>query len=350
MGTKNLKIILIKNKEILEVKIDKYSADYARGEGFALEVSTREGYRETVGCVISSDLAAIKRKNLSGKSSRLTEYEKVVLSVRAYCNPDFSLDENNEFLITTDNYKNLVKTGRDNSKVKEEIKRKLFIFFSNRPKYLIDATSLYCSLPYDITSIRDSLSLLEEIEDIKVANKQVEHWHTLYKLNSKIYKELEAKFGSEKQPSQDETYLVAQDKKKYDFFICHASEDKMTFVDELASTLAEEGFEIWYDDFIPRWGDSLREQIDDGLKLSKYGIVVLSKNFIRKDKKWAHRELNALFAQEQKGKKILPIWHDIDEEEIREFSPLLLDKKAMRSSDGIDKIVEEAKRLLGKNE
>jgi len=39
---------------------------------------------------------------------------------------------------------------------------------------------------------------------------------------------------------------------------------------------------VWYDALSIGWGDSLRAKIDDGLKKSKFGIVVLSKDYIRK--------------------------------------------------------------------
>ena len=65
----------------------------------------------------------------------------------------------------------------------------------------------------------------------------------------------------------------------YDAFISHASEDKQEFVRPLAETLTELGLKIWYDEFELKVGDSLRGSIDRGLVNSKYGIVVLSKNF-----------------------------------------------------------------------
>jgi len=96
----------------------------------------------------------------------------------------------------------------------------------------------------------------------------------------------------------------------YDVFISHASEDKDDFVRPFAVYLRENGVSVWYDEFELQIGDSLRRNIDKGLKYSRYGIVVLSEAFFNKD--WPQRELDGLFAREINGEKvILPIWHKI---------------------------------------
>jgi len=100
--------------------------------------------------------------------------------------------------------------------------------------------------------------------------------------------------------------------KKYDVFISHATEDKQSFVEPLANALKEVGIKVWYDGFVLEWGDGLRDSIDRGLVNSKYGIVVFSKAYLNKKRKWTKHELDGLFAKEIEGKKvILPIWHNI---------------------------------------
>ena len=113
----------------------------------------------------------------------------------------------------------------------------------------------------------------------------------------------------------------------YDVFICHASEDKDEFVRPLAFELQKSHIEVWYDEFSLMVGDSLRETIDKGLSKSRFGIVVLSPAFF--NKKWPQRELNGLVAREmnESNDVILPIWHDINIEDIMKFSPPLADKK-----------------------
>ena len=114
----------------------------------------------------------------------------------------------------------------------------------------------------------------------------------------------------------------------YDAFISHASEDKEAFVRPLAKKLTALGFQIWYDEFDPKVGDSLRQSIDRGLAISEYGIVVLSKAFFAKN--WPQYELNGLAAREIEGKKVvLPIWNHIDKAEVLKYSPPLADKVAL---------------------
>ena len=63
----------------------------------------------------------------------------------------------------------------------------------------------------------------------------------------------------------------------YDVFISHASEDKKEFVAPLVEKLQDAGITVWYDALELQWGKSLREQIDNGIKRSKFAILVLSK-------------------------------------------------------------------------
>lgn len=134
---------------------------------------------------------------------------------------------------------------------------------------------------------------------------------------------------------------------KYDVFISHASEDKENFVRELAETLINDyNFKVWYDEFSIKWGDSLRESIDKGLKSSKFGIVVISKSFMKKG--WTKYELDGLVQKEMTyGKTILPIWHDITKDEVQNFSPSLAGRKALNTSMyTIKEIAEELKNIL----
>ena len=114
----------------------------------------------------------------------------------------------------------------------------------------------------------------------------------------------------------------------YDAFISHATEDKAKVVKPLANALARLGFNIWYDEFELEVGDSLRQSIDQGLANSRYGIVVLSPDFFAKN--WPQYELNGLTAREIDGRKvILPIWHNVDHDDVLSYSPALADKIAL---------------------
>lgn len=120
---------------------------------------------------------------------------------------------------------------------------------------------------------------------------------------------------------------------EYDVFVSHAFEDKEAFVDELVGEMEKIGFKVWYDTQRLQWGDSMRERIDNGLKKSRYGIVILSLNYIAEHKYWTKTELNALFQLETvNGKTILPIWHDLTKKQVVEYSPMIADRKAMTTA------------------
>ncbi len=127
---------------------------------------------------------------------------------------------------------------------------------------------------------------------------------------------------------------------QWDVFISHASEDK-PYVSTLAQALQTKGLRVWYDKFTLTVGDSLREKIDQGLSNSRYGIVVLSPSFFKKN--WAKAELDALVAiQNTAGQKvILPVWHNITQAEVLQHSPLLAGRLAVLSTEGLDHVVAE---------
>jgi hypothetical protein len=121
-----------------------------------------------------------------------------------------------------------------------------------------------------------------------------------------------------------------QSKKQYDAFICHASEDKDEIVRPLAELLKRMELEIWFDEFELSIGDSLRRKIDRGLASSRFGVVILSEAFFKKE--WPQRELDGLVSGEVEGRQvILPIWHKITKEQVYFYSPPLADKFALRT-------------------
>lgn len=129
---------------------------------------------------------------------------------------------------------------------------------------------------------------------------------------------------------------------KWDVFIAHATEDQQEVARELANDLAAKGLTVWYSEFSLKVGDSLRQSIDRGLAHSRFGVVVLSKHFF--EKHWPQQELNGLATRESGGQKvILPVWHKVTVEEVRQFSPMLADRLAVSTDEGQAQVV---KRLL----
>lgn len=132
----------------------------------------------------------------------------------------------------------------------------------------------------------------------------------------------------------------------WDLFISHASEDKEEVAKPLALLLEAKGLKVWLDENELSLGDSLRAKIDHGLANSRHGLVILSASFFEKE--WPQRELDGLVALESaKRKVILPVWHGVDREYVASFSPILADKYAVSTSQGLDRVVDEVTRAIG---
>ena len=158
---------------------------------------------------------------------------------------------------------------------------------------------------------------------------------------------------SELQQQLSETVVLPQQHnsestEEYDVFVSHAWEDKEDFVDEFVDALKKQGLKVWYDTNKLKWGDSMREKIDKGLAKSRYGVVILSPNYIAEHKYWTKAELNGLFQVESiNGKVILPIWHNLTKKQVVEYSPIIADRKAMTTAAMTpEEIATELKELF----
>lgn len=143
-----------------------------------------------------------------------------------------------------------------------------------------------------------------------------------------------------------------QNTPEYDVFVSHAWEDKADFVDEFINELRSIDIKVWYDTSEIKWGDSLRKRIDDGIRKSKFGVAVLSPNYIGEGKYWTKAELDGLFQRDSIGGKVLlPIWHNLTKKEVMEYSPIIASKLAMNTASMTPtEIACELKKLLSNME
>jgi Tol biopolymer transport system component len=131
-----------------------------------------------------------------------------------------------------------------------------------------------------------------------------------------------------------------------DVFISHASEDKGAVARPLAEHLRDLGVSVWFDEFELKIGDPLREKIDDGLRHSRVGVVILSQSFFSKN--WPKRELDGLTVRQIAGERnvILPVWHDVGPSDVESYSLPLANLVAAKSSDGVEAVAQQIVDVL----
>jgi len=116
--------------------------------------------------------------------------------------------------------------------------------------------------------------------------------------------------------------------KKWDLFLSHASDDKETVVEPLAQALAKLGLSIWYDSMAMSPGATLTASIDEGLAHSTFGVLVITPRFLAK--RWPKYEADALLAREARGETMIQLlFHDVDYDDVKQWSPELADRLAI---------------------
>jgi hypothetical protein len=135
-----------------------------------------------------------------------------------------------------------------------------------------------------------------------------------------------------------------------DIFLCHSSEDKEEVVKPIFEACNQAEISCWYDEAEIKWGDSITQKVNEGLRISQYVIVVFSTAFIEKN--WPKRELNSVLNLEAStGEvKVLPLLVGTEQEKsaILAGFPLLNDKRYLPWDGDLRKIVEALLSRLGR--
>ena len=123
---------------------------------------------------------------------------------------------------------------------------------------------------------------------------------------------------------------------EFDVFISHANDNKAEFVNNLTDALNKLGITIWYDANTLEWGDNWKLQIRNGLKKCRFGIVVISPEFLGRE--WTEKELNELLQrQNESGEKvILPLLYKMTIGDLRKSYPQVADFQAVVVSPETD--------------
>lgn len=96
---------------------------------------------------------------------------------------------------------------------------------------------------------------------------------------------------------------------KYRIFLSHSDKDKL-FVDKLANDLEKSNISVWYDKWNIKVGDSIVNELNEGIKKSIYLGIIISSNSLTSG--WVTKELAAAIVNEVETQKVvvLPILLD----------------------------------------
>ena len=122
-------------------------------------------------------------------------------------------------------------------------------------------------------------------------------------------------------------------------FISHASEDKQDIAKPLCDGLKNNGFQVWYDNDDIHIGNSIKQSIVYGLAKYDVFIMIISPNYFKKN--WTNFEFGCISnLGVSTNKKIIPIFYNVNREEIIKTYSFLGDIKSIAYDGSIDNIVK----------
>ncbi len=124
---------------------------------------------------------------------------------------------------------------------------------------------------------------------------------------------------------------------KESVFISYDSRDREEYVSPLIKALGQRHIPFWYDEYSLKVGDPLRESLEEGIRKSKYCIILLSKNFLS-NPGWTKSEFDSIISKEiiESKKVILPININVSSKEIYDYSTILYGRKFITWDKGIE--------------
>ena len=145
---------------------------------------------------------------------------------------------------------------------------------------------------------------------------------------------------------------TAQEKEiiEYDVFLSHSNLDKDIFVTELSEKLSGKNLNVFEDVKVFKIGQSQTDMMNMGIINSRFVVVFLSPNFIQSG--WSDYEFKSFLNREINENKIiiLPIWHEVSVEEVRNYNPYLVDKFALSTEKyTADEMVEHIAQVINQS-
>jgi len=131
-----------------------------------------------------------------------------------------------------------------------------------------------------------------------------------------------------------------------DVFLCHAWDDRGGSAKDLHDLLDARGVSVWFSEKDVALGSSLLRAIDNGLRISRIGIVLATPALLKslEAQGIADKELSALLATE----RVIPVAHETTFDAVRDVSPLLAARSGLTSAGSLDDIaakIADAVRL-----
>ena len=113
----------------------------------------------------------------------------------------------------------------------------------------------------------------------------------------------------------------------HDFFLSYKRKDEPNFVEELADAVQSRGYQVWYDEFEIKPGDSITASIERGLNNSLIVVLVLTRNYFEG---WSEQERRAAYHLFMSQKtRLVPLWIGIDASYVSQKAPFLSDLAAI---------------------
>jgi len=127
----------------------------------------------------------------------------------------------------------------------------------------------------------------------------------------------------------------------WDVFISHAKEDNDQIARPLAKALIDRSLSVWYDENDRVLGNGLVQNIDRGISGSNYGIIIVSRDYIKNN--WTIHEFGIIrYKAVEQRKPVFSIWHKVTSSEVQSFSWDMASITAYKSEDvSIEKIADE---------
>lgn len=121
-----------------------------------------------------------------------------------------------------------------------------------------------------------------------------------------------------------------------DVFLCHASDDRGGSAKDLHDLLEARGVSVWFSEKDVALGSSLLRAIDNGLRISRIGIVLATPALLKslEAQGIADKELSALLATD----RVIPVAHETTFDAVRDVSLLLAARSGLTSAGSLDGI------------